>query len=137
MDITSISASSEGFVLLATNSNTDSNFYSNTQTTTQLLNIDSLGNMRSELSINMGHYQTHPTALKQTEDGGYVFVGAWNESYQATVDQKFWLVKTASVLTLPYWTPVFADLAVIAAVVVVESVIALRCIRKKSEKNMA
>ncbi len=135
MDITSISPSSDGFVLLATNSNTDSNFYSNTQTTTQLLNIDSQGNVRSQLSINMGHYQTHPTALMQTKDGGYVFVGAWNESYQATVDQKFWIAKVASVSTLPSSAPVFADLAVIATVAVAEAIIALRYIQSKSKKT--
>ncbi len=134
MHITSISPSTDGFVLLATNSNTDSNFYSNTKTTTQLLNIDSQGKMRSQLSINMGHYQTHPTALKQTEDGGYVFVGAWNESFQATVDQKFWLVKIDSVSTLPSSTPFFIDLTVIAAVAVAEAVIALRYIRARARK---
>ena len=136
MDITSISHSNDGFVLLATNSNTGSNFYSNTQTTTQLVNINSQGNVRSQLSIDMGHYHTHPTALEQTRDGGYVFVGTWKESPQATVDQKFWLAKVTDVSTLPSSTPFFADLAVIAAVAVAEAVIALRYIRSKSKKNM-
>ncbi len=134
LDITSVSASTDGFVLLATNSNTDSNFYSNTQTTTQLFNIDSQGKVRSQLSIKMGHYQTFPTAIKQTRDGGYVFVGAWHESFQETVDQKFWLVKTAILSTLPSSTPFFADLAVIAAVAVAEAVVALRYMRARARK---
>ena len=71
----------------------------------------------------------------QTKYGGYVFVGAWNESYQATVDQKFWIVKVASVSTLPSSAPVFADLAVIATVAVAEAIIALRYIQSKSKKT--
>jgi hypothetical protein len=134
MDITSIAPSNDGFVLLAKDSNTDSNFGSDTLTTTKILNIDSQGNIRSELSIAMGNYLTHPTSLIQTNGGEYVFVGTWHESFQATVDQSFWMVKTANIQSASTSVQLLLQIAVVAAVAISEVVIILRYVKGKNSK---
>jgi hypothetical protein len=134
MDITSIAPSNDGFVLLATNSNTDLNFYSNTQTATKIINIDSQGSIRSQLSIAMGHYLTHPTSLIEAKGGGYVFVGTWHESYQATISQSFWMVKTANIQSVASYFPILLQIAVVITVGVSEVTIMLYYVKRMMSK---
>jgi hypothetical protein len=83
-------------------------FDSNTRVFTWIVKTDNLGNVQSEAAIAMGNHFTSPTSVIQANDGGYVFVGTWNESDPATSDQRFWFVKiapTQSPSTTPTITP--------------------------------
>jgi hypothetical protein len=71
-------------------------FDSNAKTYTWITRIDDTGNVLGQLAIDMGNHGTNPKNIVQTSDGGYVFVGVWNEGgYEASSNQKFWLVKIA------------------------------------------
>lgn len=55
--------------------------------------IDSSGKILDELAIPMGNHRSTPASLIQGSDGGYVFVGIWNQD--ESLDQKFWVVKVS------------------------------------------
>lgn len=72
-------------------------FDGNTRVFTWIVKTDNLGNVQGEAAIAMGNHFTSPTSVIQADDGGYAFVGSWNESHPATSDQRFWLVKIAPI----------------------------------------
>jgi hypothetical protein len=81
------------FVGEAVNQTKFGEFDSNTQAFTWIGKTDNIGNIQGEAAIAMGNHFTTPTSVIQAKDGGYAFVGTWNESQPATSDQRFWLVK--------------------------------------------
>jgi hypothetical protein len=84
------------FVGKAVELSTPNVFDSNAKTYTWITRIDDTGNVLGQLAIDMGNHDTNPKNIVQTSDGGYVFVGVWNEGgYAASPNQKFWLVKIA------------------------------------------
>jgi hypothetical protein len=82
----------------------------------------------------MGNYLTHPTSLIQTNGGEYVFVGTWHESFQATVDQSFWMVKTANIQSASTSVQLLLQIAVVVAVAVLEVVIIISYVKGKTSK---
>lgn len=87
-----------GFILLGKSVTTPRVFDLSSRFFTWIARIDSSGNLRGEIGIEMGNHFTRPTSIIQVEDGGFAFVGTWNESFWATSDQRFWFVKIASTL---------------------------------------
>ncbi|MCW4025491.1 MAG: hypothetical protein NWF01_10740 [Candidatus Bathyarchaeota archaeon] len=63
--------------------------------TSWLAKTDSNGNLEAQLKIEQNitaYYSTINRAI-QTSDGGYICVGTWNQTSQASDSQKFWLFK--------------------------------------------
>lgn len=82
-----------GFMLLGKAITTPRVFDLGSRLFTWATKIDSLGNVQGEIGIEMGNHFTRPTSIIQAHDGGFAFVGTWNESFWATSDQRFWFVK--------------------------------------------
>jgi DNA-binding transcriptional ArsR family regulator len=118
---------------------TDAEVYdANTRLFTWVAKIDDEGNMQGQALIATGNHLTHPTSLIQTSDGGVAFVGTWNESYQATVEQQFWLVKMAPFTVTP--PVVWFSLEVTAALLTVlaeAAIIVLFLRKRKTQTNIA
>jgi len=122
------------FVGEAVNQTKFGEFDANTQVFTWIVKTDNIGNIQGEAAIAMGNHFTTPTSVIQAKDGGYTFVGTWNESQPPTSDQRFWLVKiapasipTPSPATTPTPSPepqqteqfeVILGVAIVAAVIV-------------------
>jgi hypothetical protein len=67
------------------------------QVTSWMAKTDSNGNLEAQLKIEQNitaYYSTINRAI-QTSDGGYICVGTWNQTNQASDSQKFWLAKIA------------------------------------------
>jgi hypothetical protein len=98
-DILSISQVDDGeFVFVGTAMSNTSNpvgWFPDTRFFTSVGKMDTSGNLLGEIGIEMGNNATHPTSIIQAEDGGCLFVGTWNESYEASSAQRFWLVKVS------------------------------------------
>jgi hypothetical protein len=90
------------FVGEAVNQTVFGEFDGGTRVFTWIVKTDNMGNIQGEAAIDMGNYFTSPDSIIEAKDGGYVFVGTWNEAHPATSDQSFWLVKIAPLSsTLP------------------------------------
>lgn len=92
------------FVGTATNETNYGEFDSDSRTYTWITQMDSSGNVQGQLAIDMGNYFTSPTSIIQTIDGEHVFVGTWNETSVASVNEKFWIVKVSSTTQTPVST---------------------------------
>jgi len=135
-DIQSISQTKDGgfiFVAAVLDQTDFGVFDADTQVFTWIVKTDDLGNIQGETAIAMGNHITHPTSIIQSNDDGYAFVGAWNESHQATSDQKFWLVKIADFRSIPSSIWLSIQLAIVAATIIIEVITAL-AIRKRVQK---
>ncbi len=100
-------------------------FNPSTRVFTWIAKIDSFGNKQGEIGIPMGNYLTSPTSLIRTEEGGFVFVGTWNESFQATNEQSFWLVKIIDFQSIPSVIWLSIQLVIVASIGIVEAVITI------------
>jgi len=78
------------FVGSATKETIPGEFDVNSRTYTWVVEVDSLGNVQAQFAIYMGHHQSNPASIIQTNDGGHVFVGVWNDS-------SFWIVKVGGI----------------------------------------
>ena len=126
--IHSISRANDGnlmFIGTATRENKYGEFDANSRTYTWIAQIDNLGNIQGQLRIDMGNSFANPASIIQATDGGHVFVGVWNQAFQASADQKFWIAKVDDFQSTPssYWLTM--RLAVIIALVSIEAIIAI------------
>lgn len=90
--IQSVSQTRDGgyiFVGTATKATEWGVFDPNTRFFTWVVKLDSAGKVQREKAIEMGNYFAHPDAIMQTTDEGYVFVGAWNETQEASSSKGF------------------------------------------------
>jgi len=126
--IHSISQADDGnmmFIGTATKGTKYGEFDANSRTYTWVAQIDKLGSIQGQLGIDMGNSFANPASIIQATDGGHVFVGVWNQAFQASADQKFWIAKVADFQSTPsfYWLAI--SLAIIIAVVSTEVILAV------------
>jgi hypothetical protein len=67
--------------------------------------LDSLGNTEAEVKTGetSGRSDTIPAGILEAGDDGYVCAGTWNQSYDASSYQKFWLAKISSTIVPPVY----------------------------------
>jgi len=128
ISIHSVSRANDGnlmFIGTATKATKSGEFDANSRTYTWIAQIDSSGSIQGQLGVDMGNSFTNPASIIQTADGGHVFVGVWNQSFQASIDQKFWIAKVADFQSTPsfYWLAM--SLAIIIALALTEAIIAV------------
>jgi len=89
--INSISEANDGFVFLGSATSNSGAF----EGFTWVAKIDSSGQGQEQLGIPMVNHLSYPSSIIQTNDGGHVFVGVWNQSSFGTFNQRFWIVKVS------------------------------------------
>ncbi len=128
ISIHSVSPANDGnlmFIGTATKHTKSGEFDANSRTYTWIAQIDNSGTIQGQLGIDMGNSYTNPASIIQTTDGDHVFVGVWNQSFQASADQKFWITRVADFQSIPsfYWLAL--NLAIIIALVSIVAILAL------------
>jgi biopolymer transport protein ExbD len=95
---------------------------------TWIVQTDNHGNIQRQTMIYIGSYYTSPpTSMIQTTDGGHVFVGTRGESYEASFDQHFWMVKIGEFSLL--------NLAIIIALIIIIETVIIITARKQQKKK--
>jgi hypothetical protein len=128
-NINSISLASDGFMFLGTAQSNPEGAASYTW----ISKIDDSGQVQEQLAVPMGNHESSPSALIQTVDGGYVFVGVWNQTTTGSLNQRFWIAKVSEIQSnrqpnTPSWL-----LLTIVAVAVASAVTATLIARKRSK----
>ena len=136
--IQSVSQTLDGgyiFVGTATKATEWGLFDPDTRFFTWVVKLDSTGKVQREKTIETGNYFAHPATIMQTTDKGYVFVGAWNETQEASSSQKFWLVKLDAFHIIPSFVWLLIGATALIAAAIVEIVLVRKFFGKKKPQT--
>jgi hypothetical protein len=99
LDVTGISSVAQagdgGYVISGMANATEITYDKGTAYTAWFAKIDSMGNIEAEFRagpVELKH-STAPSSIIQASDGGFICVGTWDQTYQATSSQRLWIAK--------------------------------------------
>lgn len=123
------------FIGTATKQTNYGEFDPNSRTYTWIAQIDGLGSIQGQHAIDMGNSFTNPASIVQTTDGGHVFVGVWNQAFQASADQRFWIAKVGDFQSTPSFYWFIISVAIVIAVISIEAFIGVNTWKRIRKSN--